>query len=181
LRKVDASFKTLFVVESSPTANLARDGFNPFFPVLRWAILPGGGVVCGYAVKSELRLRDLAGQLVRRIEMDRESVAVAAEDVEERTEGAPASVLKTMKVPKHYPAFRFLIADDEGRIYVLCWERPPGRKGYYFDVFDPEGRYLVRAAVPDKQPLIHRGKLYAAEEDEEGNPVLKRYRIDWKL
>jgi len=177
LRKVDAAFKDLFAIESSPTPNSQRDGFDPFFPLVRWAILPGDGVVCGYAVKGELRVRDEAGKLVRRIEMDREPVPVAKEDVDERTEGMPPSLLTNLKVPKHYPAFRYLTADDAGRIYVLCWERPPGRKGYYVDIFDPEGRYLARAAVPALQPLIDKDRLYAAEEDVDGNPVLKRYRI----
>jgi len=177
LRKVDAAFKDLFAVESSPTPNSQRDGFDPFFPVLRWAILPGDGVVCGYAVKGELRVRDAAGKLVRRIEMDREPVPVAKEDIDERTEGMPPSLLTNLKVPKHYPAFRYLTADDAGRIYVLCWERPAGRKGYYVDIFDPEGRYLARAAVQALQPLIDKDRLYGAEEDEDGNPILKRYRI----
>lgn len=181
LRKVDSGFKALYTLESSPLANSSRDGFDPFFPIVRWAILPDGGVVCGYAVKSELRRYDAAGKLVLRIEMDRDPVAVAKEDVEERTEGAPPAVLQNMKVPKHYPAFRYLLADDAGRVYVLCWERPPGRRGFYLDVFDPEGRYIARAAVPDKQPLIHKDRLYAAEEDDDGNPVLKRYKIIWKL
>ena len=181
LRKLDGALKALFPIESSPTQDAARDGFDPFFPVLRWAVLPGGGVVCGHAVKSELRVYDAAGKLVRRIGMVREPVAVAKEDIDERTEGMAPETLKSLKVPGHYPSFRYILSDDAGRIYVLCWERPPGRKGYYVDVFDPEGRYVVRAAVPDKQPLILGDRLYAAEEDAEGNPVLKRYKIVWKL
>ena len=181
LRKFDGALKDLYPIESSPTQDSARDGFDPFFPVLRWAVLPGGGVVCGHAVKSELRVYDEAGKLVRRIGMVREPVAVAKEDVDERTEGMAPETMKSLKVPRHYPSFRYILSDDAGRIYVLCWERPPGRKGYYVDIFDPEGRYLVRAAVPDKQPLILGDRLYAAEEDAEGNPVLKRYKIVWKL
>jgi len=181
LRKVDAAFKDLFAVESSPTPNSQRDGFDPFFPLVRWGVLPDDGVVCGYAVKSELRVHDAAGKLVRKIEMDRAPVAVAKEDVEERTEGAPPQLLESMKVPRHYPPFRYVQTDDEGRIYVLCWERPPGRKGYYVDIFDPEGRYIVRAAMPSVQPLIHKGLLYGVDEDDEGNPILKRYKIVWKL
>ena len=181
LRKFDGALKELYPIESSPTQDTARDGFDPFFPVLRWAVLPGGGVVCGHAVKSELRVYDEAGKLVRRIGMVREPVAVAQEDVDERTEGMAPETMKSLKVPRHYPSFRYILSDDAGRIYVLCWERPPGRQGYYVDIFDPEGRYIVRAAVPDKQPLILGDRLYAAEEDAEGNPVLKRYKIVWKL
>lgn len=181
LRKVDAGLKDLFVIETSPTSNFTRDGFDPFFPILRWALLPDDRVVCGYAVKDELRIYDAAGKLARKILMDRDAVPVAREDIDERTEGLRPELKQNMKVPKHYPAFRYIVTDDEGRIFILCWERPPGRKGFYFDVFDQEGRYIVRAVLPVIQPLIRKGKLYAAEEDEEGNPVLKRYKVAWKL
>jgi hypothetical protein len=181
LRKVDAGLKDLFAVESSPLPDTARDGFNPFFPVLRWALLPDDSVVCGYAVKPEIRIHNPAGKLVRRILMELGDVPVAQEDIDERTEGTPPSVLQSMKIPKHYPAFRFLVTDDEGRIYVLAWERPPGRKGFYFDVLDREGRYVVRALLPVKQPLIRNGRLYADEETGDGYPVLKRYKIVWRL
>jgi hypothetical protein len=106
---------------------------------------------------------------------------VAEEDVKERTKGALPEMMNVLKVPKYYPAFRYLVSDDEGRIYVLSWERPPGRKGYYFDVFDSEGKYLVRAVIPVLQPFILKGRLYASEESDEGYAVLKRYQIRWNF
>jgi hypothetical protein len=181
LRKVDAALKDLFVVESSPLPNTARDGFNPFFPVLRWALLSGERVVCGCAVKYELRIHDAAGRLVRKIQMDPDPVPIAKEDIDERTKGTPPAIMQNMKISKHYPAFRYFVTDDEDRIYVLTWERPPGRKGFYFGVFDREGRYLVRIVLPVTLPLIRKGRLYAAEETGEGYPVLKRYKIAWQF
>jgi hypothetical protein len=181
LHKYDGAFKDLFVIESSPLMNSGRDGYDPFFPVLRWAPLPGGGVVCGHAVKPELRVHDTNGRLVRKIQFDPEPVPVAQEDVKERTEGTRPEMMNVLKVPKYYPAFRYLMSDDEGRIYVLSWERPPGRKGYYFDVFDSEGKYLARAVIPVLQPFILKGRLYASEESDEGYAVLKRYQIRWNF
>jgi hypothetical protein len=181
LRKFDSGMKDLYGIESSPTPNTARDGFDPFFPVLRWAILPGDRIACGYAVKNELRIYDPAGKLTRRIQMESDAVPVDKADIEERTKGAPSEFRNTMKIPKFYPAFRYLVPDDEGRIFVLGWRRPPDRKGFSFDVLDPEGRYIARVILPVIQPLIRKGRLYAAEEDAEGNPVLKRYKITWKL
>ncbi len=181
LRKVDGELNDLFVIESSPLPNSARDGFDPLFPILRWARLSGNRVVCGHAVKYELRIYDAEGRLERKIQMDPDPVPVAHEDVDERSSGAPQSLLDNMKVPKHYPVFRYISTDDEDRIWVLSWERPPGRKGYYFDVFDPEGRYILRAALPMLQPLISGGNIYAANETEDGYPVLKRYQMIWNF
>ena len=181
LRKVDGGLKDLYAVESSPLANSARDGFNPFFPVLRWAQLSGDRVVCGWAEKYEFRIHDAAGRIVRKIQMDPDPVSISKEDIDERTEGVPPSLKQNMKIPKHYPAFRYIVTDDEDRIYVLTWERPPDRKGFYFDVFDREGRYIVRIVLPVILPLIRKGRLYAAEETAEGFPVLKRYKVEWKF
>jgi len=181
LRKVDGGLKDLLVVESSPLSNSERDGFNPFFPVLRWALLSGDRVVCGWAEKYEFRIHDAAGRIVRKIQMDPDSVPISKEDIDERTKGARPALLQNMKIPKYYPAFRYFVTDDEDRIYVLTWERPPDRKGFYFDVFDREGRYIVRTVLPVILPLIRKGRLYAAEETAEGFPVLKRYKVEWKF
>lgn len=181
LRKVDAGLKDLFVVESSPLSNTERDGFNPFFPVLRWALLSGDRVVCGWAEKYEFRIHDAAGRIVRKIQMDPDPVPISKADIDERMKGARQALLQNMKIPKHYPAFRYFVTDDEDRIYVLTWERPPDRKGFYFDVFDREGRYIVRTVLPAAMPLIRKGRLYAAEETAEGFPVLKRYKVEWKF
>jgi hypothetical protein len=181
LCKFDSALKKLSVVETSPLPNVARDGFDPFFPVLRWAMLPGDQMVCGYAAKPELRIHDVNGRLIRKILMDVESIPIAEQDIKERTAGTPPDIIKNMKVPKYYPSFRYIVADDEGKIYVLSWERPPGRKGYYFDVFDAEGKYIVRSVIPVIGPYIRRGFLYASEETPDGYPVLKRYKIRWNL
>jgi hypothetical protein len=181
LCKFDSALKKLSVVETSPLPNVARDGFDPFFPVLRWAMLPGDQMVCGYAAKPELSIHDVNGRLIRKILMDVESIPIAEQDIKERTAGTPPDIIKNMKVPKYYPSFRYIVADDEGKIYVLSWERPPGRKGYYFDVFDAEGKYIVRSVIPVIGPYIRRGFLYASEETSDGYPVLKRYKIRWNL
>ncbi len=179
LRKVDGNFELLFAIESSPLPG--QESFDPFFPVVRWAPLSGDRVVCGHAVEYELRIHDASGRVERKIRLDTDPVPIDQEDVEERTKGTPPEILKTMKIPGNYPEFRYIMTDDEDRIWVLSWERPPGRVGFYADVFDPEGRYLVRAVIPVIQPLIQGGRLYTAEETEEGYPVLKRYKIGWNF
>jgi hypothetical protein len=181
LRKVDGGLKDLFAVESSPMLNTERDGFNPFSSVLRWAPLSRDRVVCGWAEKWELRIHDATGRLVRKIQMDPDPVPISREDIDERTKGVPSTLAQNMKIPKYYPAFRYFVTDDEDRIYVLTWERPPDRKGFYFDVFDREGRYIVRTVLPVIMPLIRKGRLYAAEESAGGYPVLKRYKVEWKF
>jgi hypothetical protein len=180
LRKLDSALKILFPIESSPLPNSARDGFKPIFPIVRWAALAGDRVVCGYAVKNELRIHDADGRLVRKIQMSTDQIPVSQKDIEERSKGVPPTLLANMKVPKYYPYFRYLMTDDEDRIYVVTFEPPSGKKGYCFDIFDAEGKYIAKTILPAVGPLIRKGCLYAAEENEEGYPVLKRYKVSWK-
>jgi hypothetical protein len=48
------------------------------------------------------------------------------------------------------------------------------------DVFDQEGRYLTRIVLKMIPRCWKNNKLYAAGLDEEGNIVVKRYKVIWK-
>ena len=49
----------------------------------------------------------------------------------------------TDEIPKYYSAFGHIGVDDEGRIFVQTWETSDTGQ-YYYDVFDSEGRYIIR-------------------------------------
>jgi len=181
LRRLDSALQTLYAIESSPTPNSTRDGFDPVFPIVRWGRLSGDRVVCGYAVKYELRIHDAKGRVERKILLDPDPVPFTKKDLEERTKDVPATFKANLKVPKYFPSFRYVVTDDEDRIYIATFERlPAGRKGCSFDVFDPEGKYLAKVILPAPSVLIQKGYLYASEETEDGYPVLKIYKVSWK-
>jgi len=88
----------------------------------------------------------------------------------------------------HFPPFDLFFPDDEGRLFVKTYEKLEASGKYSVDVFDNEGRFLTRTALKvgheialnqDKY-LIKGGRLYASEYNEEGFPVLKKYKIIWK-
>ena len=59
----------------------------------------------------------------------------------------------------------------------------PDGRGFYFDVFDSQGRFITK--VPLNQvsriPLVwKRGKLNIVEEDYEGFLDVKMYKVTWK-
>jgi hypothetical protein len=180
LRRLDGSLKTLFAIESSPTPNSLRDGFDPVFPIVRWGKLSGDRVVCGYAVKYEIRIHDARGRVERKILLDPDRVSFTNEDLEERTKDVPAAIKAKLNVPKYFPSFRTLVTDDEDKIYVATFERlGAGKKGCYCDVYDKEGKYLAKVILPAASALIQKGYLYCSDETEDGLAVLKRYRIKW--
>lgn len=86
-------------------------------------------------------------------------------------------------IPKHYPFFHGIWVDEEGRIFVLTYDRTgKERRFYYMDIFDSVGRYIGK--VPFKirfdTLLFKRRKLYTIERDKEGFYKVKRYNIHWK-
>jgi len=69
--------------------------------------------------------------------------------------------------------------DDEDRIYVMTWERASEGEGYYYDVFDPEGKYIAKVPLKTRPFVLKNKKFYTVEEDEEGFLFIKRYKTTW--
>jgi hypothetical protein len=84
-----------------------------------------------------------------------------------------------ISVPEYYPAYKHLITDDEGRIFVRTWEKSEDMEGYYYDVFDAEGRYRAKIFLKVYPRVWKKDKLYTIEKDEEGYQVVKRYKVNW--
>ena len=90
---------------------------------------------------------------------------------------------------QRFPSFDQFFTDDEGHLFVKTYVKLKGTDKYITDVFDPEGRYLCQTAlkVGDEISLdqdkfvIKDNMLYSGETDEDGFPVLKRYRITWNF
>jgi hypothetical protein len=76
--------------------------------------------------------------------------------------------------------FRWINTDEEGRVFASTWELVPESEGYYYDVFDTDGKYLL--TVPIKgEPLIFKNmKLHTIIRDDEGYQYIKRCKVNWK-
>ncbi len=183
LKKFDSGMNYLHSFGSSPLSNWRRDGFNPFFPTFRWTIINGNQIVFGYMGEYELKVFDPEGNLARKISKEYTPVKVTQKDVDERLEGEdlPPQITERMVVPEYHCPFQRISADDEGRIFVMTYERAPDGSGYYYDIFDAEGRFIVKVPLKSHPLLIERGKLFTVEEDEEGYQHVKRYRIIWRI
>jgi len=168
---------------SSPLSNWRRGGFNPFFPIFRWTLINGNQVVFGCRGEYELKVFDPKGNLIRKISKEYIPVKVTQKDVDERLEGEdlPPQITERMVVPEYRCPFQRISADDEGRVFVMTYERAPEGSGYYYNIFDTEGRFIVKVPLKSHPLLIKRGKLFTVEEDEEGYQHVKRYRIIWSI
>jgi hypothetical protein len=188
LRKYDPDMNHLFSYGSSPTPNTARDGYNPFSPSFRWTLINGDQVVFGLQEEYNLSIFDSGGRLVKRILKEYKRIKITKEDVDEEVGGEGLSpgalelqkkLLETLKLPEYHLPFRRLIADDEARIFVLTYERVENGKGYYWDVFDAEGKCIAKIPLKTRPFVLTGGKLYTVEEDDDGYQYIKRYKITW--
>jgi hypothetical protein len=149
-----------------------------FSPVLRWDVLPGGGVVAGNTASYVIQVRNPAGQVTRTLERAIRPRAVTQRDKDAEIErrkgtlsqggmvpvggnsGAPAqgiqqalarSALDDLEFAAVLPVIQDLGVDHAGRIWVQRSGPVAGRAGPV-DVLTAEGRYLgtlAPQAVPD--------------------------------
>ena len=126
------------------------------------------------------------GKFVKRIIKDYEPRKITDSDREriekEESSGLPTKI--TVELPKNFPPVEDLLIDDEDRIYVRTCDRD-SKTGAFYDIFDPEGRYISRFSLPERERVfvVKKNKLYCViRESEEGIPLLKRYemKVTWK-
>ena len=184
LKKYDPELKELYLYGTSPlpSVEMRRTGkINVFFTLLRWDIVNGNQIVCGYPEEGYIiKIYDSSANLVRRIEKEYERREITKQEKEEAIAEYPPEMRENATAPKYFPPYRTLIADDEGRIYVYTSERTPDKEKYYYDIFDAEGRYILRIPLRTSFRVI-KGKLYTIEEDEDGYQYVKRYKVFWNF
>ena len=171
LVKFNSEFEETLIYDSSPLAKRGRfgGGFNPFLPILRWSLIKGEKIVCGNpGERYKLKVFDLEGNLTKEIHKQFNRVNVTDEDIEYQMRRNSIESREQISAPDYKPPFRWIDSDEEGRIFVSTWERFPPSEGYCFDVFDAEGKYLLRKPIEGDQLVFKNGKLYIIYKDEDG-------------
>ena len=180
LVKCDPELNKLFTIGASPLPKPGK--YNPFMPMMAWALEDNDRIVFGYPEEYEIKILDANGKTEMRILRNYDPVAVTEEEIEEIKKARRASPDKReLDIPSHHPAYRWIIVDDVNNLWVRTWEKPPTGEGFYYDVFDTEGKYIAKVPLEQTPLVFKKGKLYAVEEDEEGFQVVKRYKVNWKI
>ncbi len=154
--------------------------YNPFSPEICWALTVEDEVVCGFSDDYELKVFSSDGKLIRIIRKDYVPVRITQDEIERAKKTLPGPM--GLEIPKNHVAYRDLTIDEEGRCYVRSWEKNPGTKEYYLDIFDSEGIYIAKVPIDvnlNRNSVWKKNKLYTIEEDEEGFQFVKRYKVTW--
>ena len=179
-KKFDSKMNLLSEIASCPAPN-SRKSFNPFMPVAHCLIDKDDNIVYGYPKNYELQIFNPEGKLIKKITKEYDSIKVTEKEKKEFIEDLPPQMKASRyDFSKYHSAFYRLFLDDEGRIFVRTWEKIGDEGIYYYDVFDREGRCIVKIPLRTRPYICKKSKLYSIEEDEDGLQMVKRYKVTWK-
>jgi len=176
--KFDPEMNKICSLGSSPLPTARKEGFNPFGGALRYAIRQDNFVISGDPQTYEINVYDPTGNLIRKISKEYDPVEITQEEKDRVMERMPPDI--KVSIPKYHNPYSWFLTDDEGRIFFQTNEQVE-EGGYFYDIFDKEGKCLGKISLKMRPYLIKNHKLYTVESDEEGYLTVKRYRIDWNI
>jgi len=158
---------------------------RPFGPSISFVLTQDNKIIWGTSNKYEFYILNSKAKVIKMIYKDYDLVEIPEkykERIKERYRRAGRKV--KIHFPKNFPAFSEMNIDDEGRLIVQTYERVKDKEQYYyFDVFNPIGKYIAKIPIKarrTRQYIWKKNKLYTIEEDEDGYQLVKRYKVTWK-
>jgi hypothetical protein len=189
LKKLDSDLNPVFTLATRPVVS-KPPAIIEYFEVRRstnlvWDVAVEDNIVWGVFNKYEIFVNNPEGKLIRKIVKEYDGIGINKEEEEKLIKAwfgnNPVPPQMTIKFPKVYPPFIRFTCDEEGRLFVQTYEKTEDEEEDYYDVFDSEGKYIVRTSLK-YTPLVWKNKkLYMIEENEEGFQIVKRYKVTWDL
>ena len=149
-------------------------------------VSPGDNIVWGNSGEYVLHLINPEGMLVKTIIKNIVSLKFTANDKMLFEEKYASSVERGLKLnfPSQYPVFKDVFVDDKERIFVQTYQNIEGEPSFFVhDVFDADGKFIAKVPVLanlNRNAVWKKNKLYTIDEDENGIPLIKRYKVTWK-
>jgi hypothetical protein len=185
LKMFDSSLELVKVIAEEERG--PRGVFDIGKPTWFCDVSPQDTLVWGFSQEYALQVLDNSGQVIKKITKEHRPVEITAEDGEKYKNMYEEPLKRGLKISFRgsFPAFSEISVDEKDRIYVKTYERVDGQEGvFYFDVFDPEGKYLAKIPIRanlNRNSVWKNGRLYTIDEEEDGFPVVKRYKVNWNL
>lgn len=184
LQKLDLELNPLTFYTSYQRPDFMRDVFPSFRLILQWAITNKNEIVCGYIDEGyNIKIFSPEGKIIRNIVKDYTPVKIP-EEVIKRVTKRQQPPGHFYSIPKFYSAFRWIIVDEDNRMFVCTFERSKDKVERYYDVFSPEGKFIAKIPLEHEIimgiPIIFKGgNLYLIQADEDGYQYVKRYKVTW--
>jgi len=171
---------TLVKVDISPSAEQSEFNDIPYF-----RLMSDGCPVLGYFHNYSFKILNREGTIIREIQMEYDPVPIPENIQEEwKKRNAQSSIPFNGELREFYQSFETFFLDETGRIMVVKPEKDKDGKAQVCNIIDSDGKYLSRFSLKLMLPAVlvmTGGKLYVVEEDEDGNPCLVRYAMNWTI
>jgi hypothetical protein len=139
----------------------------------------------------EICVYDFDGNLKRKIRKEHKPVAVSEEVKKAYFELLPKGdpLVENFYFTEHWPPFRGLYTDDQGRLFVLTYEAGLKAGEFMYDIFDSDGIFIGRMNLANMKNLCRpssftvrgiKNRLYALQEKDSGYKELVVYNMGWK-
>lgn len=187
LKKLDSDLNPVLTLATRPVVSKPPAIIEYFenwrSTSLVWDVATEDNIVWGVFNKYEIFVNNPEGKLIRKIIREYDGIAITKNEEEKLIKdffgNFPVPPQWNLKFPKVYPSFIRFTCDEEGRIFVQTYEKTEDEEEYYYDVFDSEGKYIVRTSLKYRPQVWKNKKLYMIEENEEGFQMVKRYKVHW--
>jgi hypothetical protein len=179
LLKLSQDLENVSTLVKVPISNEAKS--EEFDPIPEFAVGHDDCLVLGYAYNYTFKILSPEGETIRIIEKKYNLIPIP-DEVKKKAEERNPDLNRDW--PKHYRPFFNFFCDDLGRMFVITPGNAVAESMYDCDVFDPEGKFLC--TIPIKLMMtsimtLADDNLYLVDEDSEGNPIVKRFKMEWKI
>jgi hypothetical protein len=189
LKKFDTELRPIFMITSQPLVSKSGRNFDYFEQLwqtnLAWNISTKDEIIWGVVTSYEVFVHNPEGKLIKKIIREYDGITITKKEEEKLIKSwfgdEPVPSFLTINFPAKYPSFSEFTCDEEGRIFVQTHEKTQDGERDYYDVFDSEGKYIARISLKYRPVAWKKNKLYTIEENEDGFPVVKRYKVTWNI
>lgn len=181
LSKFNPQLEPIFTISNVELFELPV--MKAFFSQHYWVVTEYDEIYWGISTEYKIHVIDSEGVLLREISKEYTPVKITEADKKERLkflfggDTIPPGV--KLEWPENHWAFINMSLDESGRMFLQTFEKTSAGKNYFYDVFDKDGKYIVKIPLPSKPEVWKNGKLYTIEQDENGYQSVKRYDVRW--
>lgn len=141
----------------------------------------GGQWVYGWNEDFLLRIHDDDGQYIRAVYHSLPNKPLVKDDLLQLNADRGSQfeeMIRNDELPETWPAFQDVLLDRQGRIWVSRISEDPETMDWF--ILDADGELAGRAQLPSnvRVKYISGDALYAIEQDEDGLPFGRRYRVE---
>ena len=138
----------------------------------------------------EIYIYDFGGELVQKIKKEYKQIPVPEDYKKKFMEKFEAPIFDDIRnkiyFPDSMPAFHSFFSDDDGRLFVMTYEKGENPSEYMYDIFNAEGIFISKKSLnvfhdgSGAYSIVRNGRFYCLKEKDSGYKELVVYKMRWE-